>query len=142
MTVDLRHRFDQLHIDHQGYAKTVVNKRSKARRNLDIAEAQHHNDDDARSAIHLARSLSYAGEAPERALELLELSLTEAEDPAPTTRAQILGLLADRCWELDQTQCAFDLAKQALTLLPVDDTAAAIHSNATRNSSAGHRDHK
>ena len=123
------HRFDQIRIDHHGYAKDVVADRGKAQRNLDIATAQHETDGDARSAIHLARSLSYADEAPERALELLETSLTEAQDS--TTEAQIMALMADRCLQMTDNQRAVDLAEQALRRLPSDDTSLGILATAS-----------
>ncbi len=123
------HRFDQIRIDHHGYAKSVVGDREKAKRNLNIAEAQHEADGDARSAIHLARSLSYAEEAPERALELLEESLADAQDHI--TEAQIKGLMADRCLQLAENRRAFELAAEALQLLPGDDTALGILAKAS-----------
>jgi tetratricopeptide (TPR) repeat protein len=123
------HRFDQIRLDHYGYAKDVVLERNKARRNLEIAEAQHEADSDARSAIHLARSLSYADETPERALELLEASIADAEDSS--TEGQIMALMADRCLQLTDNRRAFDLAEQALRRLPGDDTALGVVATAS-----------
>lgn len=119
-------QFDQLQIVHHGYASDVINTRDKTERNLDIAEAQHAADGDARSAVHLARSLGYAGESPERALELLEQTWEASADAGPDTKAQILTLMADSLIELGNDERAFELAEQALELLPADDTAAAI----------------
>ena len=123
------HRLDQIGIDHHGYAKSVVAEKDKARRNLDIAEAQHEHDGDGRSAIHLARSLSYADESPERALELLEEGLAEAAKPV--TKAQIKALMADRCLALADNSRAFTLAAEALELSPGDDTALGALASAT-----------
>jgi tetratricopeptide (TPR) repeat protein len=124
------HLLNQMTIDHHGYAKSVVQGRDKARRNLEIAEAQHEADGDARSAIHLARSLSYAEESPERAIALLEEGLAGADNPA--TEAQITGLIADRYLQLAENRRAFDLAHRALTLLPGDDTALGVIAEASR----------
>jgi tetratricopeptide (TPR) repeat protein len=122
--------FDQMSLLHHGYATEVVEDRDKTTRNLELAEAQHAADDDARSAIHLARSLSYAGEAPERALELLEQTWLEATETEPFVKAQILSLMADACASLGDDERALDLSRQALQFLPADDTAAAIFANA------------
>ncbi len=122
------HRLDQLRLDHHGYATEVVADRDKASRNLEIAEAQHEADGDARSAIHLARSLSYAHESPERALELLEEGLAEATDRV--TRAQIMGLMGDRLIELSENRRAFDMGVASLELLPGDDTGLGVISAA------------
>ncbi len=123
------HRLDQISIDHHGYARSVVADKDKARRNLDIAEAQHELDGDGRSAIHLARSLSYADESPERALELLEEGLAEAVKPV--AQAQIKALMADRCLALADNRRAFALAAEALELAPGDNTALGALATAT-----------
>ena len=114
----------RIKVEHHGYTKEVVAERDKANRNLQLAEIQHAETGDARTAVHLARSLSYAGESPERALELLEQSLEELADGTPTTKAQILVLMADRCIALNNLLRGFSLAEQALDLMPSDDTAA------------------
>lgn len=123
------HRLNQMKITHHGYAKTMVAERGKAQRNLEIAEAQHEADGDARSAIHLARSLSYAEESPERAIALLEESLAGAEDRV--TVAQIKGLIADRYLQLSENRMAFDVASEALVSLPGDDTALGVLAKAS-----------
>ncbi|MDJ0665333.1 MAG: glycosyltransferase [Acidimicrobiia bacterium] len=115
------HRFDQIKIDHHGYAGDLISEKDKAIRNLELAEAQHEIDNDARSAIHLARSLTYAHESPERALELLEQGLTGTR--SKVAEAQIKGLIADRLVALSEYRRAFDMAAEALELLPGDDTA-------------------
>jgi tetratricopeptide (TPR) repeat protein len=118
------HRLNHMRIMHHGYAKDLVAERGKAQRNLEIAEAQHEAEGDARSAIHLARSLSYAEESPERAIALLEESLAGADDHVTT--AQIKGLIADRYLQLAENRKAFDTAREALALLPGDDTALGV----------------
>lgn len=123
-------RLDQIALDHFGYAKRIAAEKNKGRRNLDIAEAQFASEGDARSAIHLARSLSFAEETPERALELLEASLPAAQDDVAV--AQIKSLMADRCLHLAEHRNAFDLAAQALTLMPADDTARAVLAAASK----------
>jgi tetratricopeptide (TPR) repeat protein len=123
------HRLGQMRIDHHGYAHDVVAARNKAQRNLEIAEAQHDAEGDARSAIHLARSLSYADETPERAISLLEESLEGADND--TTRGQVKGLIADRYLEMTENRTAFDTAREALELLPGDDTALGILTKAS-----------
>ena len=115
------HRFDQIRLEHSGYASEVVDERDKTLRNLEIAEAMHASDNDARSAVHLARSLAYANESPQRALELLEEGLAGAHNRV--AEAQILGLMADRLMALGEYRQAFDQAAAALDLLPGDTTA-------------------
>lgn len=124
------YRLDQISIDHYGYAKAIATEKNKGRRNLDIAEAQFASDGDARSAIHLARSLSFAEETPERAFELLEASLAAAQDSV--AEAQIKSLMADRCLHTAEYHKAFDLAAQALRLMPADDTARAVLAAASK----------
>ncbi len=123
------HVLNHVGIDHLGYAKAVVAERNKAQRNLEIAEAQHEADGDARSAVHLARSLSYADESPERAIALLEESLSDMHNPA--TAAQIKALIADRHLQLGDNRKAFDMAREALALLPGDDTALGMLAKAS-----------
>ena len=115
------HRLDQLRLDHHGYASDVVSEKSKPSRNLEIAEAQHEASGDARSALQLARSLAYAHESPERALELLEESLGGAR--GAVAEATIMGLMASRLIALEEYRKAFDVAARALELLPGDTTA-------------------
>jgi len=115
------HRFDQIRLEHSGYASEIVDERAKTLRNLEIAETQHQADNDARSAVHLARSLAYANQSPERALELLEQGLAGARGDA--AKAQIMGLMADRLMALGEYRRAFDTAAAALELLPGDTTA-------------------
>jgi tetratricopeptide (TPR) repeat protein len=123
-------RLEQLGLIHHGYDSGVIADRAKTQRNLELAEQQHVAAGDARSAVQLARSLSYAGEAPERALQLLEEALTEAPAASPATRAQILNLMADRCIVLGDAQRAFELSRESLQLVPADDTAAAVFADA------------
>ena len=125
--------FDYITVEHHGYSQEVVAERDKYNRNLALAEAQHENDDDARSAVHLARSLSYAGEDPTRALELLEKSLDALDNSPKTTRAQILILMADRCLVLGDAQRTFDLASEGLELMPGDDPAVGLLATATEH---------
>jgi tetratricopeptide (TPR) repeat protein len=120
------HTLNQLKLLHHGYAADVITERSKKDRNLELAEAQYAADGDARSAINLARSLGYSDESPQRALELLETTWAEAADAEPAIKAQILGLMADRCVALGNDERAFELTSQALELVPADDTTAAV----------------
>ncbi len=124
------YRLDQVGIDHYGYAREVVAERDKGRRNLDIAEAQFASEGDARSAIHLARSLSSAEQDPRRAFDLLEAALAEAQDTI--AEAQIKSLMADRCLHFDDHARAFDLAAEALALMPADNTARGILAAASK----------
>jgi tetratricopeptide (TPR) repeat protein len=123
------HRLDHMKINHHGYARSLVASRGKAKRNLEIAETQHDTEGDARSAIHLARSLSYADESPERAIELLEESLGAADDSV--TEAQIKALIADRYLGIGDNRQAFETATEALRLLPGDDTAIGVLARAS-----------
>lgn len=124
-------RFDHITVEHHGYTQEIVAERDKSQRNLSLAETQYEAAGDARSAVHLARSLSYAGEQPERALELLEQSLEEIAESPNATKAQVLVLMADRCLEIGDAQRGFDLAEEALTLTPTDDTALGLLATAT-----------
>jgi len=124
------HRLNHMTINHYGYAREVVTSRGKAERNLEIAEAQHEAAGDSRSAIHLARSLSFADESPERAIELLEAGIAGADNPV--TVAQIKGLIADRYLQVSENRMAFDTAREALQILHGDDTAVGVLATASK----------
>jgi tetratricopeptide (TPR) repeat protein len=124
------HRLNHMTINHHGYAREVVAARGKAERNLEIAEAQHETEGDARSAIHLARSLSFAEESPQRAIELLEAGIADADNPV--TVAQIKGLIADRYLQVSENRMAFDTAREALQILHGDDTALGVLAMASK----------
>jgi hypothetical protein len=124
------HRLNHMAINHHGYAREVVAARGKAERNLEIAEAQHEAEGGARSAIHLARSLSYADESPGRAIELLEAGIVDADNPV--TVAQIKGLIADRYLQISENRMAFDTAREALQILRGDDTAVGVLAMASK----------
>ena len=116
--------FSQMRIQHHGYDQQIVEDRNKVERNLTIARAQYESRNDAHSAIHLARSLAQADQDPEQAIALLEDGLQHAETPA--TQGHIKGLLADRYLAVEKHREAFDVAREALQVVPGDDTALAM----------------
>lgn len=118
--------FGQLTVWHHGYADEIVQAKGKVERNLALAEAAYAEDPGPLTAVHLARSLGYAGQHSERALKLLEEAWESSTEASPTARAQILTLLADQCVALGDDQRAFQLSKTALELVPADDTAGAL----------------
>ncbi len=124
------HGLGQMSVTHFGYSTDIVADRAKADRNLELAEAQYAERADAVSAVHLARSLNFKGQDPERALQLLEAGLEEARDGSAATQAQILTLMADTCSKLGQDSRAFELAVDALRLVPDDDGALGVLAHA------------
>ena len=117
--------FSQIRFTHLGYAANIVADKDKVQRNLDLAEAEYRQNPGPRSAIHLARTLAHAGDAPERALTLLEETWEGTPDANHAAKAQILNLMADQCVILGDDERAFELSHQAISLVPADDTAAA-----------------
>ena len=118
--------FSRLSVEHHGYTDEVVSSKDKVRRNLSIAEAAYAAEPTAMTALHLARSLSYAGQDPARARDLLEEAWAGSTDATTTAKAQILALLADQYLTLGEVEKAFDLSRDALLLVPADDSAAAL----------------
>ena len=118
--------FSQLSVKHHGYVDNVVASKNKAGRNLVLAEAAYDTDPTPGTALHLARSLSYAGLEPDRARALLEEAWEGSAEATRTAKAQILSLLADQYVAVNDYERAFDLSLEALTLVPADDTAAAL----------------
>ncbi len=118
--------FSQLSMKHYGYAEDIVASKDKAGRNLALAEAAYATEPGPNTALHLARSLNYAGQEPERARTLLEEAWEGSQDATPTAQVQILTLLGDQCASLGDTERAFDLGRDALIMVPADDTAAAL----------------
>lgn len=118
--------FDQVMVWHHGYVDEIVQAKGKVERNLALAEAAYAQDPGPLNAVHLARSLGYAGQHSERALTLLEEAWESSAEASPTAKAQILTLLADQCAALGDDERAFVLSKTALELVPADDTAAAL----------------
>ncbi len=125
--------FSQLSIKHHGYVDHVVAAKNKAGRNLALAEAAYGTEPTPGTALHLARSLNYAGLEPDRARTLLEEAWEGSADATKTAKAQILSLLADQYVALGNYERAFDLSRDALTLVPADDTAAALLAIAAEN---------
>jgi tetratricopeptide (TPR) repeat protein len=117
---------NQLVVRHHGYTDEIVAAKGKVQRNLALAEAAYAQDPGPLTAVHLARSLGYAGQHSARALTLLEEAWESSAEASPTARAQILTLLADQCVALGNDQRAFELSKTALELVPADDTAGAL----------------
>ena len=118
--------FGRLMVWHHGYVDEIVQTKGKVERNLALAEAAYAQDPGPLTAVHLARSLGYAGQHSERALTLLEEAWESSAEASPTAQAQILTLLADQCVALGNDERAFELSKKALELVPADDTAAAL----------------
>lgn len=118
--------FAQLSIEHHGYTNEIVASKNKAGRNLALAEDAYETDPTPGTALHLARSLTYAGLDPDRARTLLEEAWEGSTEATKTAQAQILSLLADQYIALEDSERAFDLSARALRLVPADDTAAAL----------------
>jgi tetratricopeptide (TPR) repeat protein len=116
----------RLRLLHLGYDDAVAATRRKGERNLDLAESQYAADPGPRTLLHLARSLSYAGRDPARALHLLERAWAESEDADPASKAYLLSLMADRHVALGDDGRAFDRCLEAAELVPEDDTALAL----------------
>ena len=125
--------FSQLSVRHHGYVDQVVAAKNKAGRNLALAEAAYKTEPTPGTALHLARSLNYAGLEPDRARTLLEEAWEGSENATKTAQAQILSLLADQYVALGNYERTFDLSRDALRLVPADDTAAALLAIATEN---------
>lgn len=117
--------FSQIRIVHLGYAAHIVEDKDKVRRNLELAEAEYRDNPGPRAAVHLARTLAHQGGSAERALALLEETWEGTPDANSAAKAQVLNLMADQCVALGDDERAFDLSRQALELVPADDTAAA-----------------
>jgi tetratricopeptide (TPR) repeat protein len=117
--------FSQIRIVHLGYAAAIVEDKDKVRRNLELAEAEYRDNPGPRAAVHLARTLAHQGGSAERALALLEETWEGTPDANSAAKAQVLNLMADQCVALGDDERAFDLSRQALELVPADDTAAA-----------------
>jgi hypothetical protein len=117
--------FDPVRLRHHGYSAEIVNDKDKVKRNLEMAEAEYRRDPRPQVAVHLARSLAQAEESPERILSLAEKARAATPETQPTALTQILDLMADQCVKLGKDERAFELSKEALLLVPADDTAAA-----------------
>ncbi len=122
--------FDLLSIDHLGYAEQIVAERDKGRRNLELARSQYGDDGSVKASVDLARSLMLAGDASEEAIGLLREALIRAGDTKLEWRSYLLASLAHLLVDVDENDEAFELAAEAVNLLPTDDLAVVVYATA------------
>lgn len=123
-------QLDLLWIDHIGYLPEVAARKNKANRNLDIARAEYDAEPNFKTAIEYARSMIGAGGDKQQVVSLLREAHELAVEGPPPTRAYVGGILAANLVEIGEAEEAFELARDALRIVPADDMAAAAAARA------------
>ncbi|MEM8902884.1 MAG: glycosyltransferase [Actinomycetota bacterium] len=114
-------------LDHLGYADDLLVDRAKQDRNVAVAEAAYERDPRAKTALDLARSLSFAQRDPGRAVELYRIGLRGVPEHDHRARAfvhaQLAGHLQDR---VGDEAAALAEAEAGLSLVPADPACRAV----------------
>ncbi len=118
-------------IDHLGYADDLLEDRGKQDRNVAVAEAAYERDPRAKTALDLARSLTFAQRDDLRAVELYRLGLAGVPEHDHRARAfvhaQLAGHLQDR---VGDQEAALAEAEAGLALVPADVACRAVMARA------------
>lgn len=118
-------------IDHFGYADDVLEDRGKQDRNVAVAEAAYERDPRAKTALDLARSLTFGQRDEHRAVDLYRRGLEGVPEQDHRARAfvhaQLAGHLQDRCGD---EEAALAEAEAGLELVPADVACRAVMARA------------
>ncbi len=123
---------DLLAVAHFGYQQEFIQARDKKARNLAIARSQYEETANAKTAIEYARSLRLAGGEPAEVLAVLDDLGDDFEYADRAVVAFVKGMQALSHLDLGQDEQALRLAREALDLVPADDSAAAVVAEAAR----------
>lgn len=120
-------------LDHLGYSDELLNDGAKQERNVAVARAAYQRDPAPKTALDLARSLSFAQREPAEAARLYREGLAGIPDHDHRARAfvtaQLAGHFQDR---LGDQLAALAEAERGLALVPADWSCRAVLARALR----------
>ena len=111
------------HIDHLGYAASVLADRDKHSRNLEIAKRQPGGLTDPDAALNYLRSLDAAEQDPAVTLQALDELFPDVTIFEPGVQSYLLCMRADRLRSLGRFADGLAVAQDALGRVPADDQA-------------------